>query len=101
MRVFLLFPFLMLSATLVHAEYRVFVLKISKPSEDKTQPAIERTIQSTLDPVQYKDLYPVAPEESIDYIDTWMCKGRTGEYQDYCPKPSSQKAQIPEADVSK
>ncbi len=111
MKVFFLFSFVMslLTTTIVHAEYRVFLLKLSKPNPDKTQPTLERTLLSTLDPVQYRGYYPVEPDEQIEYIDTWRCTGRTGDFQDYCPKPttadtaspSPQKAQIPEPNVSK
>ncbi len=83
----------------VYGEYRVFVLEISKPNPDKSQPPIKRTVQSNLDPVQYRDYYPLTPDEQIDYVDTWMCTGRTSEFLDYCPAPS-QKAQIPEPNVS-
>ncbi len=105
MKVFFLFSFVFsfFFATLVHAEYRVFVLKITKPSQDKTLPPASRTIQSSLDPTQYRGYYPVASDEQIEYVDTWMCKGRTGDFQDYCPKPadpSSQKAQIQDPAVS-
>lgn len=86
---FCLFVFAFFIATIVHGEYRVFVLKISKPSPEKGQPAIERTVQSSLDPVQYRDLYPVQPDEQIRYADTWRCPGRTDNFQDYCQKPSS------------
>ena len=103
MKVLLLFVFLSaFFQTNVYAEYRVFVLKISKPNPEKDQPPVSRTVQSTLDPIQYKELYPVQPEEKIEYIDTWRCKGRTGDFQDFCPKPeaSPNKAQIPTTPVS-
>ena len=111
MKAFFLFSFVLslFFTTIVHAEYRVFVLKISKPHTDKTKPPIERTQLSTLDPDQYRGYYPVESNEQIEYVDTWRCTGRTGDYQDYCPKPlagsttspSSQKAQIPDSGVSK
>ena len=114
MKVFFLFPFLTLLffGPLVHADYRVFVLKITKPNSDPAQPPTERTVQSNLDPDQYRGYYPVAPDEKITYTDTWRCTGRTGDFQDYCPKParqptaaadnsSPQKAQIPDPAVSK
>ena len=84
----LLFYFISLSAL---AEYRVFNIQISNS-------AATRTIQSTLDPIQYKDLYPLAPDEVISYDDTWMCFGRTDNFLALCPNP--QKAQIPDPDVS-
>jgi hypothetical protein len=84
----LLFYFISLSAL---AEYRVFNIQI-------TSPTATRTIQSTLDPIQYKELYPLAADEVISYDDTWMCFGRTDNYLALCPNP--QKAQIPGSDVS-
>jgi hypothetical protein len=105
MRIFLLFPFLACFIfSTVHAEYRVFVLKISKPNPEQDQPPISRTVQSSLDPIQYRDLYPVQPDESIVYTDTWRCKGRTDNILDYCAKPggtvTQNKAQIPDSSVS-
>lgn len=123
MKVFFLFPILtsLFSASLVYADYRVFVLKITKPSADPAQPPSERIVQSNLDPDQYREYYTVLSDEKISYIDTWRCTGRTGEFQDYCPKPAKetprqpaaqpaasaennsapQKAQIPDTSVSK
>jgi hypothetical protein len=66
-----------------HSEYRVFLLEIRNP-ENK----ITRQIQSTMDPVQYSSVYPLAPQEVIMYQDTWMCPGHTGNYQQHCPRPT-------------
>lgn len=84
----LIFYFISLSAL---AEYRVFNIQISNS-------AATRTVQSTLDPIQYKELYPLAADEVISYDETWMCYGRTDNYLALCPNP--QKAQIPAPDVS-
>lgn len=73
------------------AEYRVFDLRIFT---DKSS----RTMASTLDPLQYKEYFPLQTDEKIEYTETWMCKGRTDQYQDLCPNP--RKAQIPESNVS-
>ncbi|MEK2688103.1 hypothetical protein [Bdellovibrio sp. GT3] len=91
--------FFSLIPMLAQAEYRVFVLKIStsaKPSEgqdasENTEPAF-RLVESTLDPEQYRAFYPVAADETITYIDTWRCYGRTGGMKPLCPNP---KGQIP------
>lgn len=64
------------------AEYRVFVLQITN---SKTQAS--RTLYSTLDPLQYKSIYPLALDESINYVDTWRCKGHTGHFKILCAKP--------------
>jgi hypothetical protein len=88
--IFSLFIFFLTTSygTIVCAEYRVFNLKISKPSPEKGQPAIERFVLSTLDPNQYRDYNPVDSTEQITYTDTWRCYGRTDWYQEYCPKPA-------------
>lgn len=92
-RVFLSAFFLFLSPSLSQAEYRVFLLKISKVSMDPTKPATDfRLVESTLDPEQYRYYYTVAPDEQVTYIDTWRCYGRTGDFQALCPNP---KGQIP------
>jgi hypothetical protein len=80
-----------------HAEYRVFVLKISKraPAGTAAPASAEggqgfRLVESTLDPEQYKGFYPIAPDEDITYIDTWRCYGRTGDFAPLCPNPKGQ-----------
>jgi hypothetical protein len=64
------------------AEYRAFLLKISTANS----PDI-RLIKSQLEPEQYPTYYPLRPGEKIQYIDTWMCRGRTNEDTDICPSP--------------
>ncbi len=97
------------------AEYRVFLLRISKiptsppiPSSPENNsdtnstttgrspaaaPLDFRLVESTLDPVQYRGYYLVGSDEKVEYIDTWMCKGRTDQFASLCPNP---KAQIPQ-----
>jgi hypothetical protein len=94
------------------AEYRVFVLKISRApaAGPGTDSSLEKTpldipptapnpkapvpapapklIQSTLDPNQYPGYYPLEKDESIVYVDTWKCPGRTGDYKPLCQRPS-------------
>ncbi|MBL7671097.1 MAG: hypothetical protein JNM39_11500 [Bdellovibrionaceae bacterium] len=101
------------------AEYRVFVLKISRapaavlapdsslektpldippsapnlnippPAPNPKAPApASRLIQSTLDPNQYPGYYPLEKDESIVYVDTWKCPGRTGDFKPLCQRPS-------------
>ncbi len=76
------------------AEYRVFLLKITKSAPQKTSltgqtPANPnfRLVKSNLDPSQYGEYYPLAKDESIQYIQTWICPGRT-DYKNYCDPPS-------------
>lgn len=109
---------IILAATLAKAEYRVFLLEITdtaaiptaatSPNEgpassvnttmtnsptvsngSATPPLQKRTVQSTLDPIQYRGFYPLKPTENIRYIDTWMCRGRTDYFKPLCPNPKS------------
>ncbi|WP_413584768.1 hypothetical protein [Bdellovibrio sp. HCB274] len=100
--------FIFLLPALSQAEYRVFVLKISKsPSASAEATAGQaaaaeeeqgfRLVESTLDPEQYRAFYPVAADETVTYIDTWRCYGRTGGMQPHCPNP---KGQIPSEENS-
>lgn len=73
---------------LSQAEYRVFLLKISRGPASQDF----RLVQSTLDHLQYRLYYPVAQDEVVTYIDTWRCYGRTDEFKTFCPNP---KGQIP------
>lgn len=90
MKALSLFPFLLALyfGLAAQAEYRVFELTIRK---GETQ----RVIASTLDPLQYPGYYPLQPGETIEYQQTWMCRGRTDNHLPFCPNP--QKAQIPES----
>jgi hypothetical protein len=72
----------------VQAEYRVFILKITDHKNQKTQ-----TRYSTMDPLQYKMIYPLSPDQSIDYVDTWKCKGNTSGFKILCAKPPENKPQ--------
>ena len=63
------------------AEYRAFLLQIKSPQEEA------RLVKSSLDPFQYIGYYPVRADESITYIDTWRCPGRTGGLQPICKSP--------------
>lgn len=98
-RVFLSAFFFFLAPILSHAEYRVFLLKISKRSADSQQQASQdfRLVESTLDHIQYRYYYPLAPDEEVTYIDTWRCYGRTGDFQPLCPNP---KGQIPGSETA-
>ncbi len=64
------------------AEYRVFVLKISNKTKNRT-----KIINSTLDPEQYKSFYLLNPDEVISYVNTWRCKGSTRDFTALCAGP--------------
>lgn len=66
------------------AEYRVFVLHIQDQATETT-----RQIQSTLDPDQFKSVYPLKSTEVITYVDTWRCRGRTDFFKEHCPNPKT------------
>ncbi|WP_413293239.1 hypothetical protein ACLSU7_17795 [Bdellovibrio sp. HCB185ZH] len=96
--------FIFLAPVLSHAEYRVFVLKISKRAAATAGASVDtsaegepsfRLVESTLDHVQYRYFYPVAADEDVTYIDTWRCYGRTGGGIPHCPNP---KGQIPSSE---
>lgn len=72
------------------AEYRVFLLKISKKSSTPGAPPDSRLVESTLDHVQYRYFYPVALDEDVTYIATWRCRGRTDNFKPLCPNPKGQ-----------
>jgi hypothetical protein len=76
---FLLFFIISLTA---QAEYRVFTLMIHNEKTNES-----RQFDSTLDPEQYKTFYPLNANETIVYIDTWRCKGRTSDFKQLCLKP--------------
>ena len=88
--------FLVFAPHLAQAEYRVFLLKITKKPADPNTPPDSRLVESTLDHVQYRYFYPVATDETVTYIATWRCYGRTGEFKEFCPNP---KGQITSAEV--
>ncbi|MEI7972932.1 MAG: hypothetical protein WCH11_01040 [Bdellovibrio sp.] len=73
---------LFLFAILALAEYRAFWLKIETAEKKSFRSEI-----SSLDPLQYPSYYPLNPGETIVYIDTWMCKGRTGPLERPCRSP--------------
>ncbi len=76
----LLFVFL----PMAKGEYRAFLLQIKA----KTGEPI-RNFPSTLDPEQYRGYFPLAADEKIEYVETWMCRGRTGSLQKICDNPKA------------
>lgn len=71
-------------ASSAFGEYRAFNLRVEKFAN----PAEGRNIISNLDPQQYRGYYPVQQDERIYYTATWMCYGRTSQYQKICDPPS-------------
>jgi len=73
------------------AEYRVFILKIEDTATHQS-----RTVQTTLDHLQYAGYYPVRASETVSIQETWMCFNRSDRSQDleqkYCPNPHAPRA---------
>ncbi len=57
--------------------------------------SVKTRFPSNLDPQQYVGYYPLKPNQSLDYVDTWMCPGRTDYNKPYCPAPSRAPAATP------
>lgn len=74
----------------LYAEYRAFVIDIAN-TKNKTH----RQILTTLDPDQYRTVYPLAQDESISYVKTWRCAGRTDFFQTICEAPDRSPATPP------
>ncbi len=72
------------------AEYRAFMLHLVN---SKTK--VVRQILSTLDPDQYRTIYPVDPNEQITYVQTWRCFGRTDSFKPICDKPDKKPVRLP------
>jgi hypothetical protein len=81
MRLFAGFLVLLLSLP-CRAEYRVFTLHIIEQKSKAT-----RQVETTLDPEQYRSLYPLKYSEEITYIETWWCKGNTSHLKAHCDNP--------------
>ncbi len=106
---FRLLPFILLFSVSAFAEYRAYLLKISKKPPtvetpagalgETAPPAAEaapsREVISNLDPDQYRGYYPVKDDEVITYTETWMCPGRTSHFKETCPPPQRNPASAP------
>ncbi|HND85953.1 MAG TPA: hypothetical protein PLU50_09110 [Pseudobdellovibrionaceae bacterium] len=84
------------------AEYRVFRLEIrprQPRGQDKGTPAPNlgggRVVLSTLDPQQYREFYPVSPQDQVTYTRTWRCFGDTSGFQALCPDPRPKGNSVP------
>lgn len=60
------------------ADYRAYQLQISKNGQTV------RTVIATLDHYQYPEYYPLETEETVEYIDSWMCYGRFEKFAPPC-----------------
>jgi hypothetical protein len=67
---------------LASAEYRAYKLNITKHGTS-------REILTNFDHHQYPGVYPLDADETIEYVDSWMCWGRQGVDVPPCPDPKS------------
>jgi len=61
------------------------------------QAPTSRIVITTLDAGQYPEYYYVAPDETIQMQDSWMCWGNTGQGRAPCAKPAKRPNPAPEA----
>lgn len=93
---FLILGLFFVSAQPAKAEYRAFVLQLMN---EKTK--VARQILTTLDPDQYKTQFPLNADESLTYVDTWRCLGRTDAYKPICDKPDKNPGRSPSQSLEK
>ena len=77
---------MLLFSLTAHAEYRVFQLRLTKTD------GFTKEVLSTLDAYQYTSYYPVEPDVSVEYVDSWLCLGDTSNFRKYCEKPITREA---------
>lgn len=73
---------LQFSSPKASAEYRAFELRIDDTEKSKT-----RIVISVLDHLQYPHYYPLNKNETIAYVDSWMCFENMSNFRKPCPKP--------------
>lgn len=102
-------PLILLFSVSAFAEYRAYLLKISKKPPavetpagalgETAPPAVDvgasREVISNLDPDQYRGYYPIKDDEVVTYTETWMCPGRTSHFKETCPPPQRTPASAP------
>lgn len=75
---------LLFSPSISRGEYRVFQLRFTDGTGK-----ITKEFPSTLDPLQYPGYYLVPKGTLIQYTDTWMCPGFTGDMKPLCLNPKA------------
>ncbi|OFZ16002.1 MAG: hypothetical protein A2Z20_03325 [Bdellovibrionales bacterium RBG_16_40_8] len=80
----LVFVFIIILVIKSQAEYRAFELKIEDAQTGKFQ-----TVFSNLDHLQYSRYYVLAKNESISYVDSWMCYENMSGFKSVCRKPDT------------
>lgn len=84
--ILILILILIIPIELLQAEYRAFLLQ-----KKNTKTQFSQQFLSTLDPEQYQTYFPLLNDETLTYIDTWRCYGRTDFFKPICQKPSTAK----------
>lgn len=72
------------SSALALGEYRAYRLALVHELTKQ-----RRVVVSTLDHLQYSTYYPVAPSETVEYLESWICPGRTADFAQTCPNPAA------------
>jgi len=72
-----------LLTSLAHGEYRIFQLQI-----ENTETGQSREVSSTMDHIQYPQVYPLNKGEVVRYLDSWMCWENTNNFRPACQKTS-------------
>ena len=72
------------------AEYRAYQLAVVN-SQTKASRLVEPT---TLDHLQYYGYYNIQKVEYVKLISTWMCPGRTDEFEPICPNSRAKAAPL-------
>lgn len=80
--IILLFSSLQFSSLKSGAEYRAFELQIDDIEKNKS-----RSVITVLDHIQYPHYYPLNKNETIAYIDSWMCFDNMSYFRKVCAKP--------------
>ena len=74
--------FIILFSHFARAEYRAYVLAISR--EGNT-----RQVITNFDPTQYIGIYSLNEGETVELVDSWMCWGSQGEGIPICSNPKN------------
>ena len=69
-----------------HAEYRVYQYFV-KSKFNLPQDKEGHLVTSTLDPVSYIAYHGGRQSIEIDLLRTWVCKGHTGYFKNFCESP--------------
>ena len=72
-----------LAPTFGRAEYRAYRIGV----RDETT-GVERSVVSTLDPIQYAGYFPLKRNESTRLASTWRCRKRSDWFTPICPPPA-------------